>query len=160
MFYNYFRDYDAAIGRYIQGDPLGLFTVGAAAIGRIGPSLSRLNNQFVYADYSPVINFDSKGLMTEAGTLGRLFGGAIVGGGRGAALGIGGLLGGAALGALMSCSPTDQERCERRCDAYLDWDTKQCEWKWKMTGRDPNVLRVCMDKARKDWLDCYQDCKH
>jgi RHS repeat-associated protein len=45
--YNYFRDYDPAIGRYIQSDPLGL----SAGL-----------NTYGYVDASPLTGFDPKGL--------------------------------------------------------------------------------------------------
>lgn len=47
LFYNYFRDYDPQVGRYVQSDPVGLLA---------GP------NTFNYADNSPVGNFDFFGL--------------------------------------------------------------------------------------------------
>ena len=48
--YNYFRDYDPAVGRYVESDPLGL----AAGSGT-----------YTYADASPAGHFDSFGLMTD-----------------------------------------------------------------------------------------------
>jgi RHS repeat-associated protein len=48
--YNYFRDYDAAIGRYSQSDPIGLD-------GGI--------NTYVYADDSPVRQVDPLGLASN-----------------------------------------------------------------------------------------------
>ena len=45
--YNYFRDYDPEIGRYIQSDPLGLFD-GA--------------NTYGYVHQNPIMNYDPKGL--------------------------------------------------------------------------------------------------
>jgi len=47
MHYNYFRDYDASIGRYLESDPLGLY--GGA-------------NTFGYVAGNPLRYFDRKGL--------------------------------------------------------------------------------------------------
>jgi RHS repeat-associated protein len=46
--YNYFRDYDPAVGRYLQSDPIGL---------RAG------TNTYSYANASPVITIDADGLL-------------------------------------------------------------------------------------------------
>jgi len=45
--YNYFRDYDPSIGRYIESDPIGL---------RAGL------NTYLYVDASPLDSFDLRGL--------------------------------------------------------------------------------------------------
>ena len=48
MHYNYFRDYDPSVGRYIQADPIGL-----------EGGLSAFN----YADASPMVKVDRLGLV-------------------------------------------------------------------------------------------------
>ena len=141
LFYNLQRDgYNPAIGGYTQPDPLGLY-------GDI--------NLYRYARGSPLMYVDPDGRQATS-----VIGGALGGGARGSVLVLPGFLGGVAIGALAPwmCQVTDRERCERRCDRDYDWDQKQCEWLWKMSGRDNNVLRVCMDRARQIYLDCYRDC--
>jgi RHS repeat-associated protein len=47
LYYNYFRYYDPAVGRYISSDPIGLEGGG---------------NSYLYAAANPIIYFDNKGL--------------------------------------------------------------------------------------------------
>jgi RHS repeat-associated protein len=47
--YNYFRDYDPALGRYLESDPIGLY-------GGI--------NSFIYVDAKPIAKSDPKGLLS------------------------------------------------------------------------------------------------
>ena len=56
LFYNYFRDYDPATGRYVQSDPIGLE-------GGI--------NTYSYVRNSPLMWFDRKGL-SPSGDIGEL----------------------------------------------------------------------------------------
>jgi RHS repeat-associated protein len=49
--YNYFRDYDPAVGRYVEGDPIGL----------AGGSYST----YAYSNNNPVSKFDLLGLCSE-----------------------------------------------------------------------------------------------
>ncbi|GAB3011453.1 hypothetical protein GCM10027098_01070 [Bowmanella dokdonensis] len=78
FYYNYFRDYDPEIGRYIQSDPLGLYD---------GP------NTYVYVYNNPVNYIDPTGKWGIAGGIyGAVsggIGGYISGGWRGAIVGAG-----------------------------------------------------------------------
>jgi RHS repeat-associated protein len=54
--YNYFRDYDSSIGRYIQPDPLGVVTTSDST------STMSLNHLFAYVTSNPVSFSDPLGL--------------------------------------------------------------------------------------------------
>jgi len=47
LYYNYYRDYDPTLGRYVQADPVGL---------------DGDNNAYLYADANPLLNTDPAGL--------------------------------------------------------------------------------------------------
>ena len=55
--YNYFRDYDSAVGRYVESDPIGL-------MGGL--------NTYVYAGNGPVGKSDPLGLLTPYGLISQL----------------------------------------------------------------------------------------
>jgi RHS repeat-associated protein len=57
--YNYFRDYDAAIGRYTKSDPVGLFDG---------------TNTYAYVNSNPIKNRDPLGLFEESGPGGGIDG--------------------------------------------------------------------------------------
>jgi RHS repeat-associated protein len=58
LHYNYFRDYDPAMGRYIQADPLGVTTTG-------GPMPTTLSHLYAYSLNDPLRFFDPEGLEVQ-----------------------------------------------------------------------------------------------
>ena len=98
--YNYFRDYDPTLGRYIQSDPIGL-------MGGV--------NTFGYVRGNPILRYDPYGLVDyvdaaistggiifggaefAAGSFGLVVNSALVGTGVGAPIGVPGWLGSSAL---------------------------------------------------------------
>ena len=71
IYYNYFRDYDPQLGRYVEADPIGLNhyyessqLIISLLIGTISDDIyyDRLGNLFNYVDYDPVSWFDPAGL--------------------------------------------------------------------------------------------------
>jgi RHS repeat-associated protein len=167
--YNWHRDYESTTGRYVQSDPIGL-------AGDI--------NTYRYALNHPTKYTDPNGLMPLGVAIGvgaRVIGGrAAVGAiGAGARSLLGPTAGGIAACVLAGvCSMSDSgsdsgarsesgakadsgrlERCEAECDEKYDNDQRLCEAWWKTTGRNPGAYRVCMDRARENYISCYQDCK-
>ena len=69
MHYNYFRDYDPAVGRYVQSDPIGLN-------GGI--------NTFGYVGANPLLEIDPRGLMGQGASGGSAAPGPYGFGGSGA----------------------------------------------------------------------------
>jgi RHS repeat-associated protein len=68
--YNYFRNYDPSLGRYVQSDPIGVSAKSADPILRPqaivesyrSPRGHTLNPTYSYADDNPLNNYDPLGL--------------------------------------------------------------------------------------------------
>lgn len=113
LVYNYFRDYDPSIGRYIESDPIGL----AGGV-----------NTYGYAYQNPITHYDPDGRFVFL-----LGAPALAGGGTGAAGGLGGaaLLNlGLGLGTAWALNHEKPERSpqdEAQAQAEHDWMKTQCD---------------------------------
>ncbi|MFX1678406.1 RHS repeat-associated core domain-containing protein [Mitsuaria sp. CC2] len=169
MYYNYFRDYDPTLGRYVQSDPAGL-------MGGL--------NSFAYVEGNPIALFDPNGL-SALGDAGAFVGGwggragdvvvgeaifpagggipgAIIGGRVGA---WGGRAAGEWLNNLIFSSPisgkdefakqTEYLRYKSGCDTPPPPTGDPCQDRRNEIARK----RQCKD-MRKEWDDRYWPGKH
>lgn len=145
--YNYWRDYDAAIGRFVESDPIGL----AAGL-----------NTYGYVDGSPMVRGDPYGDMgvLAGGRLGASLGGAIgsifpgPGSAIGAALGFG--VGAAAT--YFICRQVD-EKDKANCDRQYEDDLDACDDKYGKPLRGPgfrSAWKGCKDYAARRRDACYR----
>ena len=141
--YNYNRDYDPSIGRYVESDPIGL-NAGL--------------NTYAYVKASPLVMVDPAGLDAAGQAIGRaigMWGGRAVGGaigsaiepGGGTAAGawIGGAIGsriGGALGDAVGdmCQADPNKFCHDR----FEKEDARCD-RWK--GLGPRAVAACKDRA-------------
>ena len=64
LHYNYFRDYEPAIGRYVQSDPMGQLAMGAdSSLPRSPGLMFPLNLSYTYAEAAPGSAIDPLGLI-------------------------------------------------------------------------------------------------
>jgi len=170
--YNWHRDYDPRIGRYVQSDPLGILPgaeLASSSMSRLSPRLKarlsrvgfQLNQSYAYVDSNPVSQIDPDGL--EPTTLGRIGIGAARGGLSGARGGLVGIGLGIGLGAMAElCSPTDRDRDERQCDADYDAGREFCHAMAVTKGRQKGTRRYaetysqCMRAVEEEYVECYQ----
>lgn len=156
--YNYFRNYSAAMGRYSQGDPIGLD-------GGL--------NRFAYVDGNPLTFTDPMGL--QAGAAGA------AGGAAGGFGGLGGF-GGAAGGSRGGYDPkTDRfnpgstllpmpswlknlvtpksalDQCEADCEAEKEERDALCFIAQAMGGKA--AQRECLSRSDRIAFQCRKDCK-
>lgn len=109
LIYNYFRDYDPAVGRYVESDPIGLE-------GGI--------NTYAYAFDSPTNLSDASGLNPAAAARAGVVAGEIANAGINAALIA--LTGTTLGGVIYEMCHSDSNANERRCNAQLKRDSASC----------------------------------
>jgi RHS repeat-associated protein len=140
--YNFFRDYDPRVGRYVQEDPIGL-------VGGV--------NRYGYVEGNPVWLSDPKGLQTEM-ALGSCF----LGGPANPVCDIAVITTGckwvlAAIVTISVSSTTNDKETEKQaehdayhaiCDKPNPYPINTCEW----AKFDVNRAKACYD-ARKAWGD-------
>ena len=142
LHYNYFRDYDPSIGRYIQSDPIGLN-------GGI--------NTYGYAYQNPVMYTDPNGLNPGAGCLAGAWGGPI-GCGVGATIGTV-IVGGVALAAILS-TPGDTPHSRSEADLSFERQTEYLRYTGVCNTPPPPTGNRCKDMREEiKWMKTCRDMR-
>ena len=140
LHYNFHRDYNPALGRYMQSDPIGL---------------EGGENFYAYVKGNPVAEIDSDGLNPAAGAMA----GGMVGGPAGAAAGA---IIGSTIGVITYlCYEYDQvERCKERCVKKHEEDYSKCVSKYPTWPEDKKgfYYATCLQKAAEKLDKCLRAC--
>jgi RHS repeat-associated protein len=136
LHYNYFRDYDPALGKYVESDPIGL-------VGGL--------NTYSYAYLDPAFKKDPDGANAVAGIRGAWWMGTRIGAGIGFAIEAGT---GLTLGVLIynACHDAEEERCRKAEDACHE-ECKHLLGKSRLSQGTP--YRSCRIRCMKN-AGCYK----
>jgi RHS repeat-associated protein len=133
--YNYFRDYDPNVGRYVESDPIGL---------RGGL------NTYSYALANPVSYTDPRGKAIYQGVRGAWWLGGRIGAGINWGVGI--LTGGLSIGSIVydMCNEEEYE-----CDKILEDEIQDCYDQYADLDERADWMRNgCIDRAKKRFAAC------
>jgi RHS repeat-associated protein len=146
LHYNYFRDYDPAVGRYVESDPIGL-------MGGL--------NTYLYASATPSSLSDPSGMNPATGAVWGGNAGTAIGGALGGPPGaLAGRLIGSGIGAglgflILACTDNYEEKCnerfakeEARCNRFRGRGPKEDPDRW---------YRACVTRAADRRNLCYSN---
>jgi RHS repeat-associated protein len=162
--YNYYRDYDPSVGRYLQADPIGIIQRKSARRSlKAGQFEDEINQMYAYVASNPLVFEDPTGLSTSI-TWGEILGGAGRGAAGGASRGGGGGIGGALIGGALGAaygickSAADSDPCAY-CYEADKRNVAQCGALAATAGRKgtkayANAYRVCMRRIEDILFEC------
>jgi hypothetical protein len=139
--YNYFRDYDPAIGRYMESDPIGL-------IGGL--------NTYGYVKSNPLLSQDFMGLATATFPGFDIPLPGWLGGAGTRLLGVAGVI--LSLGGDTSQSTESLEECEAKCEEDKKARDALCFIEKAKGGKA--AQRLCLSRSDAIAFECRKNCKN